>query len=61
MKRVRYKSKATEQDFSCDYSSESQLPVITRKQPPELPNKRRRTYFFDDVTLSEDYIKISER
>ena len=59
MKRIRQKSKATEQDVSKDYHSQSHLPNI-KKHALELPKIRRRTYFTDDVSVSEDYIRISE-
>ena len=59
MKRVRYRPQDTEQDASKEYLSQPNLP--TRKHQLDLPKIRRRAYFTDDISVSEDYIRISER
>ena len=59
MKRMRYKSKATEGDYSLhEYHSEANLPY-TRKRALELPSLPKKIFFTDQTSVSQDYVKIS--
>ena len=58
MKRIRYKSKSTEQDSVNIYRSDDTIS-LQRKPMLDLPQIRKRTYFTDDISVSQDYIKVT--